>query len=153
MTCDTIQACQTNEAILHDRMIILQSIILSLSVCVCVLQTNKFSHFRNMIHSLLLRIERFFKVFPQDGKENPLESVTENLGLESSQKESLHARFRNNVADHLKVGQSIGMALFVDLDDPNGIGTRVTDGRRTKSNESATTQFLDAIVLLREAFR
>ena len=92
-------------------------------------------------------------MLPQDGKENSLQTVTENLGLESSQKESLHTRFRNNVFDNLQVGQGIWMALFVDLDNADGIGTRVTNGRRTESNQSATAQFLDAIVLLWDAYR
>ena len=43
MMCDMIEARQIKEAILHDRMITLQSIVLCLSLSVSVMQTNEFT--------------------------------------------------------------------------------------------------------------
>jgi hypothetical protein len=91
-------------------------------------------------------------VLPENGKENTLQTIGQNLGLQTTEKEAPHARFLQYIAHNLAVGQLIWMGLLVHLDDPDGIGARVTDSGTAETENGTTTKFLELIVLLRDLF-
>ena len=69
-------------------------------------------------------------MFPQDREENALHAIRQDLRLQSSEKESSDTTLLDNVSHHLKVRQLFRIALFVDLDDTDGVAACVADCRR-----------------------
>jgi hypothetical protein len=102
--------------------------------------------------TLFLWEQGFLKVFPENGKENTLQTIGQNLGLQTTEKETPNSRFLQHIANDLAVRQLIWMGLLVHLDDTDGIGARVTDSGTAESENGTTTKFLELIVLFGDIF-
>jgi len=92
-------------------------------------------------------------LLPQDRKENTLQTIGQNFGFQSTEKESLDTGFGQDALHHLRVAQLIGMRLFVHFDDTNGIAASVANGGAAETENGASTEFLELRVLFGDLFR
>jgi hypothetical protein len=92
-------------------------------------------------------------VFPQNTKQDALQAVGENLGFQSSKKESVIATLFDDHAHNLRIRKLIRMRLLVDFHDPNRVGTGITNGRRGKSQNGTAPEFRQLRILFGNFFR
>ena len=92
--------------------------------------------------------QNLLKLFPQDGKQNTLHTIGQNLGLQTTEEQSSQSTFRNHSPHNLWIGNCLRTTLLVHFHHPNGIGTGITHGTGTKSHNGSTAQFSQLGVLL-----
>ena len=101
---------------------------------------------------LLFRKQNLLKLFPQDGKQDPLHTIGQNLGLQSTKEQPPQPTLCNDIPNYLRVRDGFGTTLLVHLDDSNGVGACITDGTGAESHDGTTTQFSQLRVLLGKLF-
>mmetsp|Transcript_9517 Transcript_9517/g.14698 ORF Transcript_9517/g.14698 Transcript_9517/m.14698 type:complete len:101 (+) Transcript_9517:35-337(+) len=77
----------------------------------------------------LLSKHGFFKVFPQNRKQNSLQAIGQYLCFQTTEHQAGNTRFRNDIPYYLRIRQLFRMTLFVNFDNANGIGAGITDCR------------------------
>ena len=77
--------------------------------------------------------QHLFKLLPQNTKEDALQPVGQNFCFQSTKKESSDPRLGQDALHHLRIAQLVGMRLFVDFDDANGVGAGVAHSRAAKA--------------------
>jgi hypothetical protein len=92
-------------------------------------------------------------VLPQNTKQNTLQPVGENLGFQSSKKESVTARLGHDHFHNLRIRKVVGMTLFVHFHHSDRVGTGITNSGRTKSQYGATPEFGQLRILFGNLFR
>mmetsp|Transcript_40957 Transcript_40957/g.59850 ORF Transcript_40957/g.59850 Transcript_40957/m.59850 type:complete len:211 (-) Transcript_40957:535-1167(-) len=117
-------------------------------VCVCVCHGKHIYFEYKQCFFLLLSKKNLFKLLPQNRKQNSLHTIRQNFGLQSTEHQSLNSTLLNDILDDLGIRYSIGVALFVHLDDTDGVGACVRDGRGAKAKDGPSTQLAHLRILL-----
>lgn len=99
------------------------------------------------IWHLFLSKEGFFKMLPQNRKENTLQTICQDFGFQPTEHQSRHTRFGQDTTKDFGIGQLIGMRLLIHLQDANRVTAGVADRGTAKSQKGSSSQFVDLRVL------
>ena len=100
----------------------------------------------------LLGKEQFLKLLPQNTEQNSLQSISEDLCLQSSEHQPSDSTLLQDILDNLRITNLCWVRLLVHFADSNGVGTSVADCRRTESQERTSTQLCQLSILLGDLF-
>jgi hypothetical protein len=76
---------------------------------------------------------------PQHIEQQALETVGDNLGLETSEEQAVHTIFLNHLVESLHVSDGHFTGLLGGLQHANGVGAGIRNSRGAESNQSSNS--------------
>mmetsp|Transcript_17283 Transcript_17283/g.29787 ORF Transcript_17283/g.29787 Transcript_17283/m.29787 type:complete len:279 (+) Transcript_17283:237-1073(+) len=97
---------------------------------------------------LVLGKQHLLEVLPQHRKHEPLQSIRQNLRLQSSEHQSTNTTLGNHISYHLRITQCLRRTLLIHLHHANGVTARIRHGTSAEPHDGTSSQFAQGIVLL-----